>query len=181
MRARWAVFLSGRGSTAQALMDLRGQLDVACVVSSKKSAPGVGRAGRSGLPVIFFAGDWEQLHADLEKRRVNLIFLLGFMKVLPSSFLEKWKGRTINLHPSLLPAFPGLQALEKSFADSNARMGATVHEVVAAVDAGPILRQHPIGRKLNLAEQQVVLSIAEQHLVRSMAAGWRGSNCWNQH
>lgn len=176
--SRWALFLSGRGSNAQAVMDLQGWGDIALVLSNSQHFQGeplgVTRARRAGIPV-FKVGkkiDWNQVDLELRQRSINKIFLLGFMRLLPAEFVNKWAGKIFNLHPSLLPAYPGLEAIEKSFQEG-AAMGVTVHVVVPEMDAGPILFQRkvlseaPTGRhSLTLDEVRFLISTAEQALVR---------------
>ncbi len=175
-RTRWALFLSGRGSNAQVAFDLQSQIDLVLVVSNTANAPGVCKARRHGVPVYITEKkiDWDQVHQQLLLRQVDFIFLLGFMKVLPARFVNLWAGRIINLHPSLLPAYPGLAAIEKSYSDG-AAMGVTVHLVVAKIDAGPILLQQKVlspasgqHHSLTLRAAQFLISRTEQRLVREV-------------
>jgi folate-dependent phosphoribosylglycinamide formyltransferase PurN len=101
------------------------------------------------------------------------------MKVVPGSFIEKWKGKIVNLHPSLLPDYPGLSAFEKSHGEKS-HMGVTLHEVTEQLDAGPVLRQFTFFPKTNwqkenpsLDQAQVYLSFTEQRLVREVAKIWK--------
>lgn len=170
MSVRWALFLSGRGSTAQALMDQSGDLDIRLIVTSRKKAGGVPRARRSGLPVFFFSKDssWEDLHRELVNRRIEAIFLVGFMRLLPGEFVEKWAHRMWNVHPSLLPAFPGAHAMEKSFQEK-APMGVTIHEVTAEMDAGPRCLQASIPPTADWEQAQLRMARLEQRLLREWA------------
>jgi phosphoribosylglycinamide formyltransferase-1 len=88
--------------------------------------------------------DWEAVQKNLESYRITQIFLLGFMKLLPASFLDPWQGRIWNVHPSLLPAYPGLHSIERALADGNP-IGVTIHDVVPEMDAGPIRLQKSLG------------------------------------
>ncbi len=135
---RWALFLSGRGSTAQSALDVLPHLDFAMVVSSKADAPGLQKARRMGVShqILTAKIDWPGLTQDLRRRRVTHLFLLGFMRLLPAEFVQAWQGRIFNVHPSLLPAFPGAHAIRESY-QARAPMGVTVHEVITAMDAGP--------------------------------------------
>ena len=175
--ARWAVFVSGRGSNAEALWENQAQLDVQLCVSSRSQAYGLLRAKRNGIPRLVLSPkpDWEALTVELEKRRINRIFLLGFMKILPKVFVEQWKGRMWNLHPSLLPQFPGAHAIEESF-KAGADLGVSIHEVSEVMDAGPLCYQSLVLKKsvhqvhsLSFEEAQLSISIREQHLVREAA------------
>jgi phosphoribosylglycinamide formyltransferase-1 len=178
---RWALLLSGRGSTAKAVMENIGQLDIRLVVSSRKNAHGLVQARRQGLPTFIFdkTMGWDVLHQALQQRKIERIFLLGFMKIIPPDFIQKWKDKIVNVHPSLLPNFPGLEAMEKSF-ESVEEMGVTVHVVTAEMDAGPILLQHRVFTKdqlrtrnkdsnFSFSSAQTRMSLAEQRLVRRVS------------
>lgn len=169
MTAAWALFLSGRGSTAQALLDLQGELDIRCVVSSKRKAPGVLRARRSGVPVLFLnqGFSWDALHAELVRRGVNRLLLVGFMRILPADFVEKWRGRIWNVHPSLLPEYPGADALRRAF-DEGANLGVTLHEVTAEMDAGRMILQSEI-KTGSWDEVELRIARLEQRLLRTLA------------
>ena len=136
--SRWAVFISGRGSNLQTLLDH--SLTVGLVVTSKKKAPAVFKARRFGVPVYEMTSDWDALQLELKKRKINRVLLLGFMKIVPEKFVRSWKGRIYNLHPSMLPEFKGLKAFERSI-EEKFDLGATFHEVIEELDAGKILLQ----------------------------------------
>lgn len=179
MMNRWALFISGRGSTAQAAMDLGWAADVALVVSSKESAPGVKRARRMGIPTWIIPSladgktlDWTLLQSELEKRQISKIFLLGFMRIVPEAFLAKWVGRVWNVHPSLLPLFQGARALERSLA-SQEKVGLSIHAVTAELDRGPLCLQMEVPeldvearKSVDPVMTQVFFSAREQRAVR---------------
>jgi phosphoribosylglycinamide formyltransferase-1 len=182
MKQRWALFISGRGSTAQAVMDLMPELSIRLVVSSQEKVWGLVRAKRSALPVYVFSKpwDWQKLDQELRKRRITHIFLLGFMKLIPAEFLTSWQNRIWNLHPSLLPLFPGLQAIEKSYA-TEGDMGVTVHDVIAEMDAGQIRMQKIVmtqeqKKQAPLSLAQLRIAFGEQQLVRQWS---RRMTAWN--
>ncbi len=171
---RWAVFISGRGSNAEALWETQPQLDVHLCVSSRAKAYGLLRAKRNGIPTLLLNAkpDWSDLTGQLRKRKINRIFLLGFMKILPAAFVGEWKGRMWNLHPSLLPQFPGAHAIEESY-KAGAALGISIHRVTEEMDAGPLCFQSLVLEKApdqlhvsSLEEVQLSISIREQHLVR---------------
>ncbi|MCX7977692.1 MAG: formyltransferase family protein [Bdellovibrionaceae bacterium] len=169
MAEAWAIFISGRGSNLAALLDLP-WLDVRVVVSSKADAQGILRARRVGIPVRVLERqiDWIQLDSDLRNLGVTKIFLAGFMRLLPPAFVDRWRGRVFNIHPSLLPLFPGKEALERSFVNGGP-IGVTIHEAVAEVDAGPILLQRKLydsSRGLTLDQVRILISRVEQNLIR---------------
>lgn len=173
MRQRWAVFLSGRGSTAQAMFDLGYPQEIRLVVSSKENAYGLKRAARLGIPTLVLPKqiNWKVLNVELQRRGIDRIFLLGFMKLIPADFLQTWNGRIWNVHPSLLPAYPGLRSLEKSFTD-RAPVGVTIHDVTVGMDEGTRRLQKPVGpmrQEWNLADAEVRVAITEQRLIRDWA------------
>lgn len=189
---KWAVFLSGRGSNAETFFEMA-EMDVRLCVSSKKSALGLARARRNGIPAMVLDKnpDWQNLNAELRERRISHIFLLGFMKLLPASFVSQWKGRIFNLHPSLLPLYLGKDSIERSYQDG-AAMGVTIHEVVAEMDAGKILLQAKVftpsvdqrsGGKhsFSLETAQQMISRTEQRLVRECVQNIQGRWAWNSN
>ncbi len=151
--ARLGILLSGRGSNFDALADAcqRGDLpaSIALVVSDFAEAPGLVRAEMRRLPVAGLvpgelggkAGFEEELQRRLVEARVDLVCLAGFMRILSAAFVARWPRRILNVHPSLLPAFPGLHAQEQAIRYGVRVSGATVHFVDAGTDTGPIVGQ----------------------------------------
>jgi phosphoribosylglycinamide formyltransferase 1 len=149
------VLISGRGSNLQALIDAiaGGTLHatIAVVISNIATAPGLERARRAGIETLVMphsgssrdAYDRELVQA-LEQRRVNLVCLAGFMRRLGPAFIAAFPNRILNIHPSLLPAFPGLDAQRQAFDHGVKITGATVHIVDADLDTGPIVLQAPV-------------------------------------
>jgi phosphoribosylglycinamide formyltransferase-1 len=150
---RVMVLLSGRGSNFKAIHDAvrAGRIDaeVALVFSNKEDAPGLGIARERGLETMFLN---PKLYADREeydrevvrearKRGVDLICLAGYMRVLTAGFCNEFKSRIMNIHPALLPAFPGLHVQQKAIEWGVRFSGCTVHFVAAEVDMGPIVLQ----------------------------------------
>lgn len=175
-RRKWAVLISGRGSNLAAAFDCLDAADIALVVSSKPNAYGLLRARRAGVastvaPLVAGTNkiDFAELERLLKQRSITHVFLLGFMKIVPISFIQAFSGRILNLHPSLLPLYPGLDSIARAWRD-NAPLGATVHDVVAQVDAGRRLCAREVSlssatSSLESAEYRV--HIVEQVLVRS--------------
>lgn len=163
MKARWALFISGQGSNMSALLDQSWDLDIACVVSSSAKAPGVARARRQGVPTLVLDSKihWQKVCLDLQRFQVTHVFLLGFLKIVPPEFLQLWKGTILNVHPSLLPLYPGLKSIERAYEDG-ADMGVTVHHVNAQVDAGAVVLQKKV------IEQQNVKSFHFEHAKQKM-------------
>jgi phosphoribosylglycinamide formyltransferase-1 len=179
-KTRWAFFISGQGTNMSALLDQKWDLDVALVVSSSGKAPGLLRAKRNGMStyVLDKKIDWDQVLLKLNEFQVTHIFLLGFMKIVPSEFLKKWNKTILNIHPSLLPAYQGLQSIERAYSDG-ADIGATVHHVTAAVDAGAIVLQKKVipsaqTKKMSLSQVEQQLHFAEYMLVRKAVEKFDG-------
>ena len=157
MAFRVGVLISGEGTNLQAILDTvhgQGGIEVVCVGSSREAAPGLERARRAGVPTAVHArgdhsdreardaalGDW------LEHHSVDLIVLAGFMEKLGGAFIQRFGGRIVNVHPSLLPAFPGLHAIEQAIAYGVQVMGVTVHFVEEGIDSGPVILQEAFER-----------------------------------
>lgn len=151
---RVAVLISGEGTNLQAVLDRVHGLDgieVVCVASSRADAPGLRRAQDAGVDAKAFPSDgWERGARDaalgdwLESHGVELIVLAGFMELLTREFVERFRGRMINVHPALLPSFPGLHAIEQALEHGVRVTGVTVHFVDEGVDSGPIILQRAI-------------------------------------
>ncbi|MBL7687364.1 MAG: hypothetical protein JNJ49_04975 [Bdellovibrionaceae bacterium] len=149
-------------------------VDVGLVLTSDMKASGAVRAKRRGVRVESFPQkiadsgrtilDWTGVDRCLTQAKITRIFLLGFMRIVPASFLEKWAGRVLNLHPSLLPLYPGLNSIERAFAAGDP-VGATVHDVVPAVDAGPIILSRSANGGSTLADAERLVHIEEQRMV----------------
>ncbi|HEX8702762.1 MAG TPA: phosphoribosylglycinamide formyltransferase [Myxococcaceae bacterium] len=152
-RARLGVLVSGSGSNLQALLDACAQPDfpaeVACVVSNVPTAFGLERARKAGVPAVVLDHktfgsrvDFEQaLGETLRKENVEWVCLAGFMRLLSGDFLAGFPGRVLNIHPALLPAFPGLHAQRQALERGVKIAGCTVHFVDAGTDTGPIIAQ----------------------------------------
>ncbi len=152
-RKRVGVLISGRGSNLQALIqaakDPGYPAEIVLVLSNEPSAGGLQLAAEAGIAscVVDHRGFetreafQEALSAALEEARVDLVCQAGFMRIVTASFVARWKDRLINIHPSLLPAFPGLDTHERALVAGVKLTGCTVHYVREAVDAGPIIGQ----------------------------------------
>ena len=150
-----AVLVSGSGTNLQAILDQvhgRGGIEVAGVASSKPSVKALERAEAAGVETAVFeaasypdrAARDEAMAAWLHGRGAKLLVLAGFMELLTTGFLESFPGRVINVHPSLLPAFPGAHPVEDQIAYGVKVSGVTVHFVDEGVDSGPIILQEPV-------------------------------------
>lgn len=152
-RLRLGVLISGRGSNLQSLIDACAGADfpaeIALVVSNVAGAEGLARAGAAGLPCAVVGHrdypDRESFEAEITRRMetagVELICMAGFMRVVTAGFVTHWFDRLINIHPALLPAYPGLRTHARALADGVRFSGCTVHLVRPDLDCGPIIIQ----------------------------------------
>jgi phosphoribosylglycinamide formyltransferase-1 len=158
MKRRVAILISGRGSNMAALIKAAAAEDfpaeIAVVISNRADALGLERAKQSGVPTHVIeskpfgkdrAGFEAKLQAALDQYRIDLICLGGFMRLFTPDFTRRWYGRLLNIHPSLLPSFPGLDPHGQALRAGVKISGATVHFVIPETDAGPILIQGAIG------------------------------------
>lgn len=157
-RKRAAVFISGRGTNMTALLDAMADpafpAEAALVLSNNPAAPGLVRAAERGVAAAAvdhrpFAGDRAAFEAQLDEtlaaHDVELICLAGFMRILTGAFVTRWRDRMVNIHPSLLPSFKGLETHARALRAGVAFHGCTVHLVRAEMDDGPILGQAMLG------------------------------------
>jgi phosphoribosylglycinamide formyltransferase-1 len=152
---RVAVLVSGEGTNLQAILDSlhgRGEVEVVCVAASRAEARGLERAAAAGVETgVFDAADRggreerDAALADwLEERGVDLVVLAGWMQLLSPEIVRRFGGRMVNVHPALLPSFPGLHAIEQALEHGVRVTGVTVHYVDEGVDTGPIILQRAI-------------------------------------
>jgi phosphoribosylglycinamide formyltransferase-1 len=153
-----AVLASGTGSNLQAILDRlhgRGTVEVVAVGSDKPDATALRRAEQAGVPTrVFPLGEFggreerDRAIADwLEGRGAELVVLAGYMQLLSPAFVDRFPARVINVHPALLPSFPGLDAIGQAARHGVKVSGVTVHFVDSGVDTGPIILQRPIELK----------------------------------
>lgn len=159
--ARLVVLISGTGRNLQAILDAvqRQQIPaiVAAVISNNPEAKGLAHARAAAIPVAVinhrdYAGraDFEKaLSAEIDRHAPDFIALAGFMRILGSEFVQRYRGRLLNIHPSLLPKYPGLQTHARALADQEGWHGASVHFVTDAVDGGPIILQGRVAVQAN--------------------------------
>jgi phosphoribosylglycinamide formyltransferase-1 len=148
-----AILISGSGSNMAALIDDMARPGHAArpvlVLSSDPAAPGLARARAAGVPAVAVdhrafadrAAFEAAMQAELEAAGADLLCLAGFMRILTPGFVDRWRGRMLNIHPSLLPKYPGLDTHARALAAGDREAGCTVHEVTAELDAGPVRGQ----------------------------------------
>ena len=187
---RVAVLISGRGSNMAALIEAAKTDDypaeVALVVSNRADAAGLGHARGHGVATALidhreFGEDREAFERALDEilraNRIEIVCLAGFMRVLTPWFVARWSGRLLNIHPALLPHFKGLDTHRRAIAAGATRHGATVHFVVAEIDAGPVIAQEAIDVRNDDTEAALAERVLEvEHrlyprALREVAAG----------
>jgi phosphoribosylglycinamide formyltransferase-1 len=183
-RIRLGVLVSGRGSNLQALIDAsragRMDADVAIVISDVENAPALDRAREAGIAARHVEPGPKRAHLSeeaetevtglLEEFRVDLVCLAGFMRILSPKFVGRFRRRIMNIHPSLLPAFPGLRVQAKALEYGVKFSGATVHLVDEGVDTGPIIVQAVVPVMEGDTEQSLSERIlAEEHRIYAEA------------
>jgi phosphoribosylglycinamide formyltransferase-1 len=170
-RLRVGVLISGRGSNLQALVEAAADptypAEIALVISNRAEALGLGRADAAGIPrEVITEKDRAAFAAAadraLRQHQVGLVALAGFMRLLDTGFVEAWRDRMINIHPSLLPAFPGLHPQRQALAAGARFSGCTVHFVRTEMDTGPIIAQAVVPVHDNDDEERLAARILEQ-------------------
>ncbi len=182
MPHRIGVLLSGRGSNFEALADsiAAGRIpgaEISVVISNREGAPGIARAAERGIPskVIPSKGmareDYDRLVVEeLRKARVELVCLAGFMRLLSPFFVAAFPQRIVNIHPSLLPSFPGLEAQRQALEYGVKFTGCTVHLVDENLDAGPIIAQAVVPIRDEDTEETLAKRVlAEEHRIYTEA------------
>ena len=172
------ILISGRGSNMEALLDAKLPARVAAVISNNPQAKGLATAQRRGVETAVVdhrefpdrtAFD-AALAAQVDKHRPDLVALAGFMRVLTEPFIEHYRGRMMNIHPSLLPSFPGLDPHGQALRAGVKISGATVHFVSPETDAGPIIAQAAVPvREDDNVETLAARVLAAEHRVYPLA------------
>jgi phosphoribosylglycinamide formyltransferase 1 len=184
-RPRVAVLISGEGTNLQALIDgvtarkIAGE--IAVVVSNRAAARGLERARAAGIPAEYLPAQrgseraaYDRALGDLLDRYApDLVVLAGFMRILSPEFVARFAGRLLNLHPSLLPKYPGLDTHRLVLENADAMHGATVHFVTAELDAGPAVIQYRISVRPGEAMESLVARVhAGEHVILPRAVDW---------
>ena len=185
---RVAVLASGAGTNLQAILDTvhgRDGVEVVAVGSDKPGAMALGRGERAGAATRAFPGDGFPTRAErdgaigdwLEQHDVGLVVLAGYMQLLTDGFVARFEGRIVNVHPALLPAFPGLDAIGQALDHGVRVTGVTVHFVDEGVDTGPIILQRavPVPPDRDRARLEEAIHATEHEIlpeaIRLIAAG----------
>lgn len=170
---RIGVLISGRGSNLQSLIDnvksryIDGEIVV--VISDVEDAYGLERAKDAGIPAVFIdpkgkkREDFDAEMAEvLDEHKVGLVCLAGYMRILGNDFVRRYAGRAMNIHPALLPSFPGLDAQDQAFRHGVKVSGCTVHFIDEGVDSGPIIIQRAVPVEEDDDEHTLAVRILEQ-------------------
>ncbi|HEY8613403.1 MAG TPA: phosphoribosylglycinamide formyltransferase [Roseomonas sp.] len=189
LKRRVAVLISGRGSNLGALIaaarDPAYPAELALVLSNRADAGGLDRSREAGIPTAVVesrpfgrdrAGFEAAMGARLEEAGIELIALAGFMRVLTEGFVAAWSGRMLNIHPSLLPSFPGLDTHARALAAGVRLHGCTVHFVTPGVDEGPVIAQ--VAVPVLPGDDEAALAarvLAQEHRIYPAALTWVAS------
>ncbi len=175
------ILISGRGSNMEALLDARLPARCAAVFSNDPRAGGLAVARARGIATgvvdhhAFPDRDAfdDALAAEIDRHEPDLIALAGFMRILTERFIGRYRGRLMNIHPSLLPSFPGLDTHRRALAAGVRVHGCTVHFVAPAVDAGPIIVQAAVPVLPGDTEERLAARVlAQEHRIYPQAARW---------
>ena len=175
------ILISGRGSNMEAIVRARLPAKIAAVISNRPDASGLRFAAQSGIP-IQVVDDREfssreafdsALAGAIDAYSADLVALAGFMRVLGGDFVGRYSGRLVNIHPSLLPAFPGLRTHRRALEEGVKLHGCTVHFVTPQVDQGPIIVQAAVPVRPDDTEESLAARVLRQeHRVYPLAARW---------
>ena len=175
------ILISGRGSNMEAIVRAGLPTRVAAVISNRTDAAGLKFAAQSGLPVkvvdereFSSRGAFDTaLEAAIERHSPDLVALAGFMRILGGDFVRHYSGRMVNIHPSLLPAFPGLHTHRRALQEGVKLHGFTVHLVTPQVDHGPIIAQAAIPVRAGDTEATLAARVLQQeHRIYPLAIRW---------
>ena len=183
-RLRVVALISGSGSNLQALIDRQADglpIEIVAVISNRADAFGLERARRAGIPAqVLDHRDYSgrepyeaELRALIDRYAPGLVILAGFMRILTHAFVEHYAGRMLNIHPSLLPKFRGLQTHQRALDAGEHEHGASVHFVTPELDGGPVVIQarldiHPGEDAATLAQRV----LKQEHIIYPQAVGW---------
>jgi phosphoribosylglycinamide formyltransferase 1 len=178
---RIVVLISGRGSNFQAIAEANLPVEIAAVISNRPNAAGLDYARSRGIPAVALDHtaylDRESfdvaLAAEIERHAPDLIVLAGYMRILTAGFIQRFEGRMLNIHPSLLPMFPGLKTHERALAEGIKIHGCSVHFVTADLDHGPIVIQAAVPVLADDTPDTLAARVLQQeHRIYPQAIRW---------
>ncbi len=181
MTCRVVVLLSGRGSNLRAIVDAALPIEIVAVIGNRPQADGLAWAREHGFNTLALdhtghadrATFDAQLGNEIERHCPDLVVLAGYLRILSPAFVTRFEGRLLNIHPSLLPAFPGLKTHERALAEGVKIHGCTVHFVTAELDHGPIVVQAAVPvRADDTPESLAARVLAQEHRIYPLAIRW---------
>jgi len=181
MSIRVVILLSGRGSNFQAIAEAALPIEIAAVISNRPKAAGLDYARSRGIPAVALDHTqhpdreaFDALLADeVDRHQPDLVVLAGYLRILSAAFIARFEGRLLNIHPSLLPMFPGLKTHERALAEGVKIHGCTVHFVTADLDHGPIVIQAAVPvRADDTPDTLAARVLAQEHRIYPQAVRW---------
>jgi phosphoribosylglycinamide formyltransferase-1 len=177
------VLISGNGSNLQSIIDNAKSIDltICCVVSNKMDAFGLKRAAKVGIPCVALdetlfdskLGFDQEIMKVIDNYQAKVIILAGYMRILSADFISKYSGKILNIHPSLLPKFPGLNTHQRAIDASETKHGASVHFVTEEVDGGPVIAQQSVNIDSTDNPQTLAKKVLEkEHILYPQVIRW---------
>ena len=177
------VLISGNGSNLQSIIDNAKSIDltICCVVSNKMDAFGLKRAAKVGIPCVALdetlfdskLGFDQEIMKVIDNYQAEVIILAGYMRILSTDFISKYSGKILNIHPSLLPKFPGLNTHQRAIDASETKHGASVHFVTEEVDGGPVIAQQSVNIDSTDNPQTLAKKVLEkEHILYPQVIRW---------
>ena len=177
------VLISGNGSNLQSIIDNAKSIDltICCVVSNKMDAFGLKRAAKVGIPCVALdetlfdskLGFDQEIMKVIDNYQAEVIILAGYMRILSADFISKYSGKILNIHPSLLPKFPGLNTHQRAIEASEKKHGASVHFVTEEVDGGPVIAQQSVNIDSTDNPQTLAKKVLEkEHILYPKVIRW---------
>ena len=177
------VLISGNGSNLQSIIDNAKSIDlkICCVFSNKMDAFGLKRAAKVGIPCVALdetlfdskLGFDQEIMKVIDNYQAEVIILAGYMRILSADFISKYSGKILNIHPSLLPKFPGLNTHQRAIEASEKKHGASVHFVTEEVDGGPVIAQQSVNIDSTDNPQTLAKKVLEkEHILYPQVIRW---------
>ena len=177
------VLISGEGSNLQSIIDNAKSIDlkICCVVSNKMDAFGLKRAAKVGIPCLALdetlfdskLGFDQEIMKIIDNCQAEVIILAGYMRILSADFFSKYSGKILNIHPSLLPKFPGLNTHQRAIDACEKKHGASVHFVTEEVDGGPVIAQQSVNIDSTDNSQTLAKKVLKkEHTLYPQVIGW---------